>query len=52
MNETRLALMYLLSCAANAQKAEKEQIENIDLDALYTLCKEHLVAALVSSVLL
>ena len=52
MNKTRLNLLYLLSCAANAQKVGKEKIENIDLDALYTLCKEHLVAALVSSVLL
>ena len=51
MNETKLALLYLLSQAANSQKAVKEQIENIDIDALYNLCKEHLVAALVSSVL-
>ena len=51
MNETRQAVLYLLACALNSSKAEKEKIDKIDLDALYSLCKEHKITALVASAL-
>ena len=44
-------VLYLLACAANGEKADKNRIEAMDLDALYTLCKEHKITALISSVL-
>ena len=51
MQKLYLDVLYLLSCAANRKKAEKNKIDNMDLDALYSLCKEHSITALVSSVL-
>ena len=51
MQKLYLDVLYLLSCAANSKKAEKSKIDNMDLDALYSLCKEHSITALVSSVL-
>ncbi|MBQ3431199.1 MAG: nucleotidyltransferase family protein [Clostridia bacterium] len=45
-------VLYLLACAANEQKADKARIENMDLNALYKMCKGHNVTALVASVLL
>ncbi len=52
MQKLYFDVLYLLSCAANSQKAEKSKIDNMDLDALYALCKAHSISALVSSVLL
>ena len=52
MQKLYLDVLYLLSCAANSKKAEKNRIDKMDLDALYTLCKTHSITALVSSVLL
>ena len=52
MQKLYFDLLYLLSCAANSQKADKSKIDTMDLDALYALCKEHSISALVSSVLL
>ena len=51
MQKLYLDVLYLLSCAANSKKAEKSKIDNMDLDALYSLCKEHSITALVSSVI-
>ena len=51
MQKLYFDVLYLLSCAANRKKAEKNKIDNMDLDALYALCKEHSITALVSSVL-
>lgn len=50
-SQTKNTMLYLLACALNGQKAQKQRLENTDLDSLYNLCKEHLVTALVSSVL-
>ena len=44
-------VLYLLACAANGTKAEKNRITAMDLEALYALCKEHKITALVSCVL-
>ena len=52
MQKLYFDVLYLLSCAANSQKADKSKIDTMDLDALYALCKEHSISALVSSVLL
>ena len=51
MNKIYLDVLYLLSCAANGEKADKKRIDETDLDALYSLCKEHSITALVSSVI-
>ena len=51
MQKLYLDVLYLLSCAAKGQKAEKNRIDEMDLDALYSLCKEHSITALVSSVI-
>ena len=51
MNTLYHDVLYLLACAANGEKAEKNRIEAMDLDALYSLCKEHKITALVASVL-
>ena len=51
MQKLYFDVLYLLSCAANSKKAEKSKIDTMDLDALYALCKEHSITALVSSVL-
>ena len=51
MQKLYLDVLYLLSCAANSKKAEKSKIDGMDLDALYALCKEHSITALVGSVL-
>ena len=51
MQKLYLDALYLLGCAANGEKAEKNRIDEIDLDALYSLCKEHSITAFVSSVI-
>ncbi|MBR2589983.1 MAG: nucleotidyltransferase family protein [Clostridia bacterium] len=48
MNTLYNDVLYLLACAVNKVKADKNRIESMDLDALYTLCKEHSITALVS----
>ena len=52
MQKLYFDVLYLLSCAANSKKADKNKIDTMDLDALYALCKAHSISALVSSVLL
>lgn len=52
MQKLYFDVLYLLSCAANSKKADKNKIETMDLDTLYALCKAHSISALVSSVLL
>ena len=52
MQKLYFDVLYLLSGAANNKKAEKNKIDNMNLDALYSLCKAHSITALVSSVFL
>lgn len=44
-------MLYLLACAVNGKAAAQNRIEQMDLDALYILCKEHSVAALAATAL-
>ena len=44
-------VLYLLACAANGETASKNRIDAMDLNALYALCKEHKITALIACVL-